>query len=140
MIDINVVNSRISKLREYLKILKELRSSNKDDFLKNYRLYGLAERYLHLSIECTLDIGNHIISKLDLKKPMTYQDVFLILGENSIIPMDFSKKIAKMAGFRNILVYGYFDIDTSIVYNHLKNNLEDFEKFIEYIIKYLENL
>jgi uncharacterized protein YutE (UPF0331/DUF86 family) len=139
MIDSNIINSRIAKLREYLKILRELSKENEKDFTENYKIYGLAERYLQLAIECVLDIGNHMISRLEFKKPETYQDILLILGKNSILPVEFSEKIAKMAGFRNILVHGYTDIDKSIVYDHLKEDLTDFEKFIQYITQYLKN-
>jgi len=139
MIDSTVLNSRIAKLREYLKILKELGKENEKEFTQNYKIYGLAERYLQLAIECVLDIGNHMISRLEFKKPETYQDIFIILGKNSILPVEFSEKIAKMAGFRNILVHGYIDIDETMVYYHLKEDLTDFEEFIKYIIQYLKN-
>ena len=137
MINLNTINSRISKIRGYIKILKELKDNNKDDFISNYKIYGLAERYLQLSIECLLDISNHIISRLEIKKPETYQDIFIILGINSIIPEKFAKKLAKMAGFRNILVHGYTNIDETIVYNHLQDEIPDFDKFIKYILKFL---
>lgn len=139
MIDPTVLNSRIAKLREYLKILKELSKEKEEDFIQNYKIYGLAERYLQLAIECVLDIGNHLISRLDLKKPEIYQDILLILGKNEILPIEFSEKIAKMAGFRDILVHGYIDIDETLVYNHLKEDLKDFDDFINYIIQYLKN-
>jgi len=139
MIDSTVINSRIGKLREYLKILKEISQEDEIEFTQNYKIYGLAERYLQLAIECVLDVGNHLISRLEFKKPETYQDIFIILGKNSIIPEEFSEKIAKMAGFRNILVHGYLDLDESIVYNHLKEDLKDFEDYIKYIIQYLKS-
>ncbi len=44
-----------------------------------------------------------------------------------------------MAGFRNILVHGYIDIDEALVYYHLKEDLAEFEEFIKYIIQYLRN-
>lgn len=139
MIDSTVINSRIGKLRDYLKILKEISQEDEIEFTQNYKIYGLAERYLQLAIECVLDIGNHLISRLEFKKPETYQDIFIILGKNSIIPEEFSEKVAKMAGFRNILVHGYLDLDESIVYNHLKEDLKDFEDYIKYIIQYLKS-
>lgn len=138
MINSNVINSRISKLREYLKILKEISKENKAKFISDYRIYGLAERYLQLAIECVLDIGNHLISRLELRKPEIYQDILLILGENAIIPKEFAEKLAKAAGFRNILVHDYIDIDKNIVYEHLIEETTDFERFIEYILKYLQ--
>jgi len=140
LIDKKVINSRIAKLREYIKILEELSQEKKEDFLKNYKIYGLAERYLQLSIECVLDMGNHIISRIGFKKPETYQDIILILGKNSVIPENFAEKIAKMAGLRNILVHGYSEIDEIIIYNHVKHDLDDFRKFIKYIIQYLDEM
>lgn len=122
-----------------MKILRELAKEKKDDFLSNYKIYGLAERYLQLAIECLLDIGNHIIASLELKKPEKLQDIILILGENSILPTQFAKKVAKMAGFRNILVHGYSDIDEALVYESLTQDLTDFEDFIKYILKFIEN-
>lgn len=74
-----------------------------------------------------------------MKKPEKLQDIFLILGENSILPKQFAKKVAKMAGFRNILVHGYSDIDENLVYDSLTQGLTDFEDFIKYILKFLEN-
>ncbi|MFO8020730.1 MAG: DUF86 domain-containing protein, partial [Promethearchaeia archaeon] len=86
-----------------------------------------------------LDIGNHIVSRLELKKPEAYQDILIILGKNSILPKEFAEKIAKMAGFRNILIHNYLEINRKIVYQHLQEDLSDFDKFIKYIISYLKN-
>ncbi|MHA1379513.1 MAG: type VII toxin-antitoxin system HepT family RNase toxin [Candidatus Helarchaeota archaeon] len=138
MIDEDIINYRISKLREYLKILKELSKKNRDNFISDYKIYGLAERYLQLAIECVLDIGNHIISRLNLEKPDKYQDILLILGKNSILPNNFAIKIAKMGGFRNILVHDYTDLNHEIVYEHLVNELSDFDDFIKYILKFMK--
>ena len=74
-----------------------------------------------------------------MKKPEKLQDIFLILGENSILPKQFAKKVAKMAGFRNILVHGYSDIDENLVYDSLIQGLTDFEDYVKYILKFLEN-
>ncbi|MGV9200085.1 MAG: type VII toxin-antitoxin system HepT family RNase toxin [Promethearchaeia archaeon] len=137
-IDEDVINSRISKLREYLNILRELKHEPKKDFTEDYKIYGLAERYLHLSIECVLDIGNHIVSRLELKKPEAYQDILIILGKNAILPKEFAEKIAKMEGLRNILIHNYLEINREIVYQHLQEDLSDFDKFLKYIISYLK--
>lgn len=121
----------------YAKILHELSKVDQENFNSDYKIYGSAERFLQLAIECILDIGNHIISKLNLEKPETYQDILLILGKNAILPENFTKQIVKMAGFRNILVNGYVDIKKSLVYEYLQNNLSDFDEFMQYIVKFL---
>ncbi|MEJ2249893.1 MAG: DUF86 domain-containing protein [Candidatus Lokiarchaeota archaeon] len=138
-IDSKVINSRISKLREYIDILNDLKKEDYERFINDYKVYGLAERYLQLAIECVLDIGNHIISRLEYTKPETYQEILLILGKNSIIPEKFANKISKMAGFRNILIHNYLEIDRSLVYRFLQENIPDFERFIKMIVKFLDS-
>lgn len=70
MIDSDVLARRLERLREYVGYLHELRSKPKEDFTNDPFIYGNAERYLQLSIQCMLDIGNHIISseQLDMRK------------------------------------------------------------------------
>ncbi len=138
IVDSNIIDTRIAKLREYLKILREISETDEKAFKSDYRIYGSAERFLQLAIECILDIGSHIISKLDLEKPETYQDILMILGKNGILPEDFTNKIVKMAGFRNILVHGYVDIKKSVIYDHLQQRLSDFDEFTKYIVKFLD--
>lgn len=51
--------------------------------------------------------------------------------------MDFARKLALAAGFRNLLVHMYADIDLGKLYSHLQNDIDDLELFAEYIAKYL---
>ena len=51
--------------------------------------------------------------------------------------MRLSKRLAPMAGFRNILVHEYLEIDRHRVYRVLKNDLSDFERFIKAVSKLL---
>jgi uncharacterized protein YutE (UPF0331/DUF86 family) len=134
-----IVTNRISKLREYLKVLKELQKASFDEFVSNPRIRYSAERCLHLAIECAINIGNHIISALQLRKPEEYHEIALILEENGVIPSAFAEKFVKMIRFRNILVHDYVGLDVSRVYTFLQECLADFELFIECITKFLKS-
>ena len=134
-----IVTNRISKLREYHKVLKELQKASFDEFVSNPRIRYSAERCLHLAIECAISIGNHIISALQLRKPEEYHEIALILEENGVIPSGFAEKFVKMIRFRNILVHSYVELDVSKVYSFLQKRLGDFELFIECITKFLKS-
>jgi len=43
-----------------------------------------------------------------------------------------------MARFRNRLVHLYWDVEAETIYNILQSHLSDFERFREYILRYLE--
>ena len=133
MVNREVVETRLRKLRDYLKVLKKLKALSfkeieKDDFLR-----AALERYLHLAIECLLDIGNHIISDRGFRRAGDYREIFLILGENKVIPKKFSERLAPMGAFRNILVHDYVELDFRKVYDLLQSHYSDFERFAKYI-------
>lgn len=79
-----------------------------------------------------------IISAERLEKPESYREVIELLGKNNILPREFSEKFAPAAGFRNILVHGYAEVDVEKLYEFLQNNLEDFDEFSKHVAKYLE--
>lgn len=134
-----IVTNRISKLSEYLKVLRELQKASFEEFSSNPRIRYSAERCLHLAIECAINIGNHIISALQLRKPEEYHDIALILEENGVIPSGFAEEFVRMIRFRNILVHDYVGLDISRVYTFLQERLADFELFMEYVTKFLKS-
>lgn len=134
---INEILSKLERLREYLKILKGYQTHSLEDLKKDVTLRGAVERYLEVSLESCLDIGEMIISKERARKPETYREVIEILGEIGVLPEDFADKFAPAASFRNILVHMYSEIDIEKVYGYLQNNLEDINKFAKFIAEYL---
>lgn len=137
MVQVEVLQKRIAKLKEYIGLLQRLKKYGRDKFKKDPFIHGNAERYLQLAIQCMLDIGNHIISDQNLGEVNEYRDVFIIMGENGILPKDFANRISSMAGFRNILVHEYLELNLDQVYENLQENLDDFKKFMVYLKDYL---
>jgi uncharacterized protein YutE (UPF0331/DUF86 family) len=92
-----------------------------------------------MAIQNLIDIGGHILAAIGENNINNYTDILQKLGENKIIPKDFSDKITGMAGFRNILLHEYIKTDLEKVYNVLIENLSDFSQFIDYIKRYLSS-
>ncbi|MFL0197113.1 type VII toxin-antitoxin system HepT family RNase toxin [Clostridium sp. WILCCON 0269] len=90
-----------------------------------------------MSIECILDIGNHVISDMGYRKPENNKDIFLVLYENNILDEKIKINLCNMAGFRNILVHDYMKLDRGLVYEIINNNLRDMEEFTKIIIEYV---
>ncbi|NLU04642.1 MAG: DUF86 domain-containing protein [Methanothermobacter sp.] len=134
----NEISSKLERLGEYLKILRGYQSHTLEDLKYDVTLRGAVERYLEVSIESCLDIGEMIISQERARKPETYREVIEILGEIGVLPEDFVDKFAPAAGFRNILVHMYAEIDIEKVYGYLQNNLDDINNFARFIAEYLK--
>ena len=128
----------MEKLDEYLGYLSEIQKVNKKQFVGDYHYFGLAERYLQLSIEIILDIGKLIIISERLRKPEDNQDIFSILAGRKIISGKLFQELSGIAGFRNILVHDYEKIDREIVHQKLKENSNNFNDFKKEIVKFLK--
>lgn len=137
MVRREIVLSRISKLDEYIEFLYEMGKYPKEEYLFDPMIYGSTERFLHLSIECVIDIANHIISDMGYRKPSSNKEIFEILFENKIIDNNLKENLSNMAGFRNILVHDYINLDREVVYDILNNNLKDIEDFRDIALEYV---
>lgn len=137
-IEKTLIMTKLSKLKQYLKYLKELQASSIEEFSSDFKTSGATERYLQVAIECIIDIGNEIISSLQLKRPERYRDIPYILAEEKIVPKKFSETVATMISFRNLLVHDYGSINLNLIHEFLKTKLVDFDQFAKYIAEWLE--
>ncbi len=67
-------------LRQYLVHLKNLGIEGKDIILADPYKRGAARYYLQVSIECCIDIGNHVIASEQFGAPTTHRETFQILS------------------------------------------------------------
>ncbi|SHH76146.1 type VII toxin-antitoxin system HepT family RNase toxin [Clostridium grantii] len=136
---LGTIEVKMKELQKNLVLLKSVANIINEENLKEdmIRYWGI-ERGVQLSIECVLDISNIIISALDIEKPDTYRDCILTLRKESILPTKFSRSIANMVSFRNILVHDYMRVDEKIMIDILKNHLNDFIDFMSYINKWIK--
>lgn len=137
MVEEKVVIEKLKELNKYLKQLRKYEGVSKNDLAEDIDKLWTVERGLQLSIQIILDIGSHILAEKGIMIEK-YSDVFIELAKLDIIPEDFSNKIKGMAGFRNVLVHEYADVDVDVVTKVLNNSLDDFEQFAKYINDYLK--
>jgi uncharacterized protein YutE (UPF0331/DUF86 family) len=138
LVDRHVVEARIAKIREYVALLRKIRGlADRGHFVSDPLIYGNAERYLQLAIQSVLDISNHIVADMRLSLPPDSRSLFALLVEKGILSARLGQKLTRMAGFRNILVHDYLEIDRGRVYAVLEKDLRDFEQFIKAVTRLL---
>lgn len=136
MINEDVLMTGLDKLREYMGVLDNIRKHTEPEYLKNPFVYGAGERFLYLAIDCTINIGNHIIADMGYRKPETYNDAFDVLYENDVISSNLKRNLKNMVSFKNILLYDYIGIDRSMVYKIITEDIGDLRSFAKEIVDY----
>ena len=133
-VDKDLVATRVARIRVELRHLTRLDTLSLDQFLASSTEQHAVERELQIAIEACLDIGHHVVSREGLRRPGDYRDVFVILREAGILDAGLGSRLEEMAGFRNRLVHGYFDVDPRRVYEIARTDLGDIEAFVAAIV------
>lgn len=83
------------------------------------------EHTLQLAIQAALDVASHIVSDERLGEPRTNRELFSLLARSDWLPRELAAALERMAGFRNVLVHGYQDVDLDIVEDAVEHRLDD---------------
>lgn len=132
------IAKKLEELKYYAWLLESYKDRAEEELEKDVTLIGAVERYLQVAIECALDIGEMIIAYEGLKKADTYREVIIRLGEAKILDKKFAEHFSLAAGFRNILVHHYTEVNTNEVYKHLQGDIDDFNEFAIAVSSYLK--
>ena len=126
MVSPEIIRKRLRFLEGYLKKPNKIKASaQREQFISDEDLQDIVDRNLQLAIEAVLDIGQHIIASSRWEPVDEYSDIFPVLARHNVIPTELAKRVEKMAGFRNILVHEYADIEHDQVFDVLENHLKD---------------
>ena len=98
----------------------------------------LVERGLQLCAQNALDVATHLAAAAGRDAP-DYATAIDRLGELGVLPMEFAIRFRPVAGFRNVLVHGYLDVDVGRVHEILNRHLEDFSEFARHVLMYLQS-
>ena len=125
MVDRDLVLRKLSELETYLGQLAAYRDIDLAAYRSDWKTQRIIERTLHLAIEACMDVADHLVADRRLRVPETGAETFDVLGEAKILPLVLAEALAKMVGFRNILVHDYARLDPVIVLRILGTDLQD---------------
>ena len=110
--------------------MRDLRTLGRPDRIAHdLREERFVEHTLQLAIQAALDVASHVVSDERLGEPETSRDVFRLLGKAGVVPPQLSERLQRMAGFRNVVVHLYQDVDLEIVRDVVENRLGDLLEF-----------
>ena len=137
MVDRDLILRKLSDLDTYLTQLAPYRQLDVAAYRGDWRTQRIVERTLHLAIETCMDVADHIVADRKLRVPETGAATFDSLGEADILPRALAESLARMVGFRNILVHDYTRLDPAIVLRVLRTDLQDVEAFRAAVVNLL---
>lgn len=101
-----------------------------DQLRHDVREERFVEHTLQLAVQAALDVASHIVSDETLGEPTTNRELFDLLVRAEWIDGGLAAHLSRMAGFRNVLVHGYDDVDLAVVEDIVRNRLDDLLQFV----------
>jgi uncharacterized protein YutE (UPF0331/DUF86 family) len=138
-IDVLVIRRHLAALRESIQVLTAHSGVSVEELNAHTELLWVVERGLQLCAQNALDIATHIAASRGRDVP-DYATAIDELGRLGVLDPDFVREFRSVAGFRNVVVHGYLEVDLDVLRRLVQEGLGDFESFAANIEAYLERL
>jgi uncharacterized protein YutE (UPF0331/DUF86 family) len=89
------------------------------------------EHTLQIAVQAAIDVASHLVSDGALGQPRTNAELFDLLARGGVLDAALATVLAHMAGFRNVLVHEYDDVDLAVVRDVLEHHLDDLRRFVD---------
>jgi uncharacterized protein YutE (UPF0331/DUF86 family) len=136
--DRDLIFKHLSEIEAAVAVLEKHRSVTAGDLERSVELRWTIERGLQVVIQNMLDVAAHILASEFKNEWDDYRGLIEKLGVHDVVPSIFAQELKGIAGFRNILVHEYMEVDLAIVEKVLKTQLDTFREFAQYIVQYLD--
>jgi uncharacterized protein YutE (UPF0331/DUF86 family) len=137
--DPETIRRHLAALDLALQQLRRLGRRPLEDLRGDLDLLWAVERGLQLCVQNVLDVATHLVASAGRDAP-DYASAIDELGALGVLPADFARRLRAIAGFRNILVHGYLEVDVERLHRVLREQLGDFVEFAAYVERYLERV
>jgi len=135
--DSSVVRRHLAALREALTNLRRHAGSTPEMLRADMDLRWAIEHGLQLCAQNAIDIATHLAATAGLDASDYASALDRLTGMN-VLPAAFGAHFRQIAGFRNVLVHDYIEVDLEVVCAVLAERLDDFEEFARLVERHLD--
>ncbi len=136
-LDKELLQQKLRQLRDTLLILQEVQQASYEEFVADYRVYSIAERYLQLAIEACLHICSTLVASLGLRRPEGYHELLSIIAAQQLVPRPLAYRLEVLTDLRDALLCAPNMLSRDTLYDHVHHRLTDLEAFADAIEKHL---
>jgi len=108
-----------------------------DDSRRDDRLWLPGIKYMLVTaIEACVDVAQHLCASEGWGPPRDNGDALELLGRHGVLDSGLARQMRRAAGFRNVLVHEYIEVDDEIVLSRLKD-LSDLDSFVAAVAEWV---
>jgi uncharacterized protein YutE (UPF0331/DUF86 family) len=139
VVDRDRVLAKLDELDGYLDELRAVTPRDLEEYARIEKRRS-CERLLQLAVEATIDACAMLVTGLRLGLPGEENDLFEKLARRGVISGAMTETLRRMKGMRNILVHEYGRVDDALVFETVRDRLDDFGTFKREVLDFLRGL
>ena len=100
-----------------------------DPSLENYTHLDALVLNIERACQAAIDLAMHVVSESHLGVPQSSAEAFILLQKADRLEAGLAQRMTNMAGFRNIVIHQYQDLDTDVVHHIMQHGWRDLVAF-----------
>lgn len=129
-IDHEVLAERMAAVEAHLRRVESHLPALADDLRPMDSSTDTVLLHLWQAVQVVIDLAVSSCVRLGLGSPPTYGDAFRSLAGAEVIASDLAERLARAAGFRNLVVHGYARLDLGLVHAVAVSGPPDLRAFL----------
>lgn len=129
-IDPAVLAERTAAVRRHLRRVEDRLPEDPDDLEPLSDGTDAVVLHLWQAVQVVIDLAVALCVRRGLGSPASYGHAFRLLAADGVLPDDLAERLTRAAGFRNLLVHGYADLDLRRVHAAASNGPQDLLDFL----------
>lgn len=134
MVERDVVLAKVATIDRCLRRIEETRDPARD--LDPQDAEDIVELNLLRAVQAGVDLAGHVVATEDLGLPSKLADNFTLLERQGLITSDLADHLRRMAGYRNVAVHEYAEVDPEVVESIVTNRLGDLRELSRRILSH----
>lgn len=129
-IDLSVFAERLMAVERHLARVADKLPPDAETLAATPDVSDVVVLHLWQALQIVIDIAMSACVRLNCGTPSTYADAFKRLGQAGVIEQDLADRLARAAGFRNLVVHAYEGLDLARVFVIAQKGPADLRRFL----------
>ena len=125
-----VLAEKAAAIERHLVHVAERLPENPEDFQPSTDASDAVILHLWQAVQLTIDTAISVCLYFQLGTPPTYGDAFRRLAEEGLLDPALAERLARAAGFRNVVAHGYEKLDLERIYRAAQDGPADLRGFL----------
>jgi len=129
-LDASILAERVAAVERHLRRVAEKLPGKPEELIAGTDASDAVILHLWLAVQLVIDLATAICVRLTLGVPESYRDAFDRLARAGHLDAGLAQRLARAAGFRNVVAHAYEGLDMARIYAAAREGPQDLLAFL----------